>query len=188
MKQSDSLTLVDAGTLARPGPIGRLVRMALGVFCLYALWELVLHADTTTAAPFSTLDNRLLVMLVPLCVFNYVVNIGFSKSWGRWPLFASLAVLAVSAGSALLVSGTSDSPIFGLPLNLWLAYFYSHLGISFVVSALIATPGCEMRAIPELFGRMRGKPSEEHHCPVAFITRIDEWERRVTFLPWGRGP
>lgn len=178
MKQSDPLALVDAGTLARPGPVGRLVRMALGAFCLYVLWELWRAAGTTTASPFSTLDNRLLLILAPLYIINYVVNIGFSKSWGRRPLFASLAVLVVSACAAFLVSGTFDSPIFGLPLNLWLAYFYGHLGISFGISALIATPGCEMRAIPELYGRMRGKPSEEHHCPASFITRIDEWERQ----------
>jgi hypothetical protein len=178
MKQSDPLALVDAGTLARPGPVGRLVRMALGAFCFYVLWELWLNAGTTTASPVSTFGNRLLLILAPLYIINYVVNIGFSKSWGRRPLFASLAVLVVSACGALLVSGTFDSPIVGLPLNLWLAYFYSHLGISFGVSALLATPGCEMRAIPELYGRMRGKPSGEHHCPVAFITRIDEWERQ----------
>ena len=89
MKQSDPLALVDAGTLARPGPVGRVVRMALGAFCFYVLWEMWLNAGTTTASPVSTFGNRLLLILAALYIINYVVNIGFSKSWGRRPLFAS---------------------------------------------------------------------------------------------------
>jgi hypothetical protein len=180
MKQSDPLELVGAGSLTRPGPIGRVVRFALGALCLYALWEIVLYANITTAQPLSTLDSRFLVLLAPLCIINYVVNIGFTKSWGHFPLVVSLIALGASAGGAFLTTGSFDSAIFGVPLNLWLAYFYGHLGVAFVLSALIATPGCEMRSIPGLFGRVRGRPSEEHHCPAAFITKIDEWEQSRT--------
>lgn len=180
MKQSGPLELVDPGTLVRPGPIGRLVRLSLGALCLYAFGDLLYYAEWTTTQPLSSLANRFLVLLAPLCFFNYVVNIGFSKSWGQRPLVASLVGLGVFGIVALLVAGSFDSPILGIPLNLWLGYFYGHLGLSFVLSALIATPGCEMRAIPELFGRLNGKPSEEHTCPVAFITKIDEWEHGRT--------
>lgn len=177
MKQSDPLELLDSGTLVRPGPIGRLIRLALGVACLYALWEIVRFADVASAQQFSTLDSRITLLLPPLCLLNYVVNIGFSKSWGHRPLLTSAATLGALAGVGFMITGSLDNRILGIPLNLWLGYFYAHLGFSFVVSAIIATPGCEMRAIPELLGRVRGKPSEEHHCPAAFITRIDEWER-----------
>ena len=37
MKQSDPLQLVEQGSLDRPGPIGRVVRVALGILCSYAL-------------------------------------------------------------------------------------------------------------------------------------------------------
>lgn len=178
MKQSATLELVDAGTLTRPGPIGRLFRLALGVLCLYALADIVFYVEWTTMQPFTSLGNRLLLLLAPLCAFNYVVNIGFSKSWGHRPLIGSAIFLLTTAISAYLVSGSFDSPIFGAPLNLWLAYFYGHLGFSFVLSVLIATPGCEMRAIPELIGRVSGHRSDEHHCPAGFITQIDEWEQR----------
>ena len=168
MKQSDPLELVDHGSLVRPGPVGRLVRFALGVVCLYALWDIVQYAEIMITQPFSSLDNLVLLIVGPLCVFNYVVNIGFSKSWGNRPLLTSLIVLLLSAGIAFLTSGSFDHPIFGVPLILWLMYFYGHLGIAFLLSAVIATPGCEMRSIPELIGRTRGKASEEHHCPAAF--------------------
>ena len=180
MKQSGPLELVDPGSLVPPGPIGRLVRLCLGGLCLYVLGELIYHGEWTTTRPFSSLDNRFLVLLAPLCIFNYVVNIGFTKSWGYRPLLASLIVLGAFGAAAFLITGSFDSPILGVPLNLWIGYFYGHLGFSFLLSALIATPGCEMRAIPQLFGRLSGKPSEEHVCPAAFITRIDEWEHGRT--------
>ena len=85
-------------------------------------------------------------------------------------------VSGLVAGAAFVTSGSLDSPILGLPLNFWLAYFYGHLGLSFVLASLIATPGCEMRSIPEIIGQARGATSEEHHCPAGFITQIDEWE------------
>ena len=171
------LELVNPGSLVRPGPIGRLVRAALGALCLYALWQILRFAETTLAEPFSSLDNLAFLLFAPLCIINYVVNIGFSKSWGHRPLIVSLAALALAAGVAYLITGSFDSPVFGLPLTLWLGYFYAHLGLAFVLSALIATPGCEMRSIPEILGRVSGRQSEEHHCPAAFITKIDEWEQ-----------
>lgn len=74
--------------------------------------------------------------------------------------------------------GDFNSPVLGVPLFVWLAYFYGHLGISFVLATALATPGCEMRAIPQLVGRITGHAAPEHHCPVSFITKIDAWERR----------
>ena len=178
MNQSDPLELVDAGTLARPGAVGRLVRLGLGALCLYALSMIVGNAEAIIAQPFSSLDDLVLPIVFPLFVLNYVVNIGFSKSWGRRPLIVSLIALGLSAGIALLLTGSPDSPIFGVPLMLWLTYFYAHLGIAFVLASLIATPGCEMRSIPEVIARVTGNPSDEHHCPASFITKIDAWEQR----------
>lgn len=177
MKQSDHLEFVSAGTLVRPGPIGRLIRFALGVLCLYVLAAVLYYWEGTAAKPFSSLENRILVLLAPLCIFNYVVNIGFTKNWGLRPLLFSVIALVLIACVAFLVSGSVDHPVFGAPFNLWLAYFYGHLGASFVLAAILGTPGCEMRAIPELVGRATGHASEEHYCPVGFITRIDAWEQ-----------
>ena len=180
MKQADALELVEAGTLPRPGPLGRFVRLGLGLACLYALWQIVRYADAVIAQPFSHLANLAVMILAPICIFNYVVNIGFARNWGLRPLVVSVAVLVVSALGAVVWSGSPDHPIFGLPLTLWLAYFYAHLGVAFVLAAVLATPRCEMRAIPELLGRIRGSAAAEHHCPAAFITKIDDWERRRT--------
>ena len=179
MNQSDPLELVESGSLARPGPVGRIARFGLGALCLYALWGISFDAGLIVNSPLSALESRLTWLIAPLFVFNYVVNIGFSKSWGKRPLITSLGLLVLSAAASAVTSGSLNDPIFGAFLLAWLTYFYAHLGLSFALSAFIGTPGCEMRSIPDLLGRMRGVPSKEHYCPVIFLTKIDEWERNL---------
>ena len=177
MKQSDPLQLVEEGSLDRPGPIGRIVRLVLGIVCSYALYQLIVYRASIIATPVSVLANLTVMVLAALFIINYVVNIGFGKSFGRWPSYVSIAAVLLFAMMSWLAFGTPDHPMLGVVLWLWLVYFYLHLGVSFVLAAAIATPGCEMRAIPELVGRLTGRRVEEHHCPASFITRIDAWER-----------
>lgn len=177
MKQSAPLELVDAGTLHRPGPLGRLVRLLLGTACLYALYQLIIYQTNIVQSPISILPNIVLMLMPAVLIVNYVVNIGFGKSWGRWPVYVSITVFAVLAGFAWGLYGTADHELPGWFLWLWLSYFYIHLGVSFVLSAMLATPGCEMRAIPELIGWASGRAVNEHHCPAGFISALDRWER-----------
>ena len=171
-----SLDLVDQGSLTRPGLIGRFVRLSLGIACLYGLWELIAVAAFFIEGPIELLPNLSFMILVVLCIFNYVVNIGFSKDWNRYPVFVSVLIFTVIAAASYLVSGTPSSMLLGGSMVLWMAYFYAHLGISFVLAAILATPGCEMRAIPELFGRLTNRDTKEHHCPSSIISGIDRWE------------
>jgi len=41
---------------------------------------------------------------------------------------------------------------------------------------VLATPGCEMRAIPHLLSLVTGQEAKEHYCPVGPLHRIDKWE------------
>jgi hypothetical protein len=50
---------------------------------------------------------------------------------------------------------------------------------TFVLAALIATLGCEMRSIPQLPGRLSGRKVQEHCCPASLITKIDLWESTI---------
>ena len=65
MKQSDVLELVEPGTLIRPGPVRRLVRLTLGILCLYALFEIFDHWSWTVAHPISTLPDRVMLLIAP---------------------------------------------------------------------------------------------------------------------------
>jgi hypothetical protein len=179
MRQSDPLLLVEEGSLERPGPVGRLARLGLGGACMYALYVLLLHHQSIIQRPVSVIPNIAVIVFAAIFIINYVVNIGFGKSFGRWPSYLSLAAGGALAGLGWLLFDTPDHPLLGVGLWFWLVYFYAHLGISFLLAAIIATPGCEMRSIPELVGRITGRAALEHHCPASFITKIDAWERRA---------
>ena len=167
-----SLDLVDQGSLTRPGPIGRILRLTLGIACLYGLWELIKVAPDFVERPLELLPNLSLMVLLVLCVFNYVVNIGFSRNWKFYPTLVSVLIIGGVAGANYLLTGTANSFLLGSLIIAWMGYFYAHLGLSFALSALIATPGCEMRALPELFGKITNRETKEHHCPSSIISGI----------------
>ena len=171
-----SLELVEAGTLTKSGPVGRIFRLLLGTLCLYGLFEVVRVAPYLVADPVSTLPGLSVLILIVLWILNYVINIGFSKDWKHYPVMVSLIFFGIIALGGFLLTGNPGSNLLGIALLVWLTYFYAHLGISFVLAALLATPGCEMRSIPELYGKITGKESKEHHCPSSIISSIDKWE------------
>lgn len=45
-----------------------------------------------------------------------------------------------------------------------------------VLAGILATPGCEMRAIPHLWGLLTGNRIREHYCP-GFFDNLDRWDR-----------
>ena len=159
------------GTLLRPKIIGRLLRLFLGILCLSVTWDLVSNSSI------SDLNNPSLWLLIGLglLLITYVVNIGFGVSIGSWPRYLSVGLFAIAAVISFLIQDT----ILGTPLWLtttsWLIYVYGHLGLSFLLAAILATPGCEMRAIPQLFGMAMSRDVTEHYCP-AFIDNVDRWE------------
>ncbi len=179
MNQSDVLELVDPGSLPRPKMIGRVLRFVLGTACYFALYQLANSYETIIQHPVSALPSMVVMTGAAICIFNYVINIGFGKSWGRWPNIFSLSVMGIIALVSWSILGTANHWVLGIVFWSWLFYFYMHLGTSFLLASVLATPGCEMRAIPELFGKLSGNPTDEHHCPAAFITRLDEWEARL---------
>ena len=77
----------------------------------------------------------------------------------------------------LIIYGQVWGPPLGALAYAMTVYTFGHLGVSFVLAAFLATPGCEMRAMPDLLGRLTGRMAQEHHCP-AFIQPLDNWETR----------
>ncbi len=166
----------EPGWLRKPGFIGRTVRFIIGAWLLWALYSLLRYGwlvlvDTT--AP-SQIEWWLLI-IVAFWLMPPVVNIGFTKNWRRAPQVVLSVLIAVAIVLDLAIYGTWWAPPLGLFVLAWLVYFTAHLGFSFVLSALLATPGCEMRAIPHLWTLATGRATKEHHCP-GFIDRIDRWE------------
>ena len=67
-----SLDLVDQGSLTRPGPIGRILRLTLGIACLYGLWELIKVAPDFVERPLELLPNLSLMVLLELCGQHWI--------------------------------------------------------------------------------------------------------------------
>jgi hypothetical protein len=170
---------LEPGTLPGPGMVGRTLRLILGLLCLHSSWQLLMALPYLSDEPFASLHNLLLKSAITFCLFNYVVNLGCFRSWGNTPRLVSVTALVALAVPAYLSDAALWSFLFGLTLSAWLAYFFMHLGLSLILAAVMATPGCEMRAIPDLLNRLRRKRSNEHACPISFLNRLDSWESHL---------
>ncbi len=172
------LKLDEPRTLGRPGPIGRGVRLAFGFLCLWYLFHLLQISG-------NLLDSeghiRQLIwngIIIGLFLISYVINIGFSRDWKKWPAFVSGAVFTVIGGFGVLLQGNFETPTLAAAIWLWELYLFSHLGLSFILAALIGSPGCEMRAFHHLYALISGNPTKEHVCPVGPLHSIDQWESK----------
>ena len=166
----------EKGTLEKPSIIGRIARFALGMACLYFIYALILYGEGVI----YSLESNVMTWFAVITAFyltNHVVSIGFGKKWGQMP---RIILILLSAG-LIVISLFTEGQVLGASfryfLYVFLFYFYLHLGVSFVISAIIATPGCEMRSIPHLYTIFTGKRTQQHYCP-GFIGDIDRWEKR----------
>lgn len=171
------LKLDEPGSLPLPGPIGRLSRLGLGALCLWYVSGLIQVSDELIG---SDGHIRSLVwngVLFGLFLISYVVNIGYSQAWKKWPAIVSAIVFAILGLVGYVTSGTVESNLLARSLWLWELYMFSHLGMAFIVAGVIGTPGCEMRAFHDLYSRITGVATKEHYCPVGPLHPIDQWER-----------
>ncbi len=91
------LQLEEPGTLTKPGPVGRLVRLAFGALCVYYVVGLI---DVQQSMQNSEGHIRGVIwngILPSLFLVSYVVNIGFSRAWKKWPAIVSGGVLLLVA-------------------------------------------------------------------------------------------
>ena len=170
------LKLEDCGTLPKPGPVGRLTRLGLGMLCLYFVYGLwMIHGDLVTndGSIQPLLWNGIVIGLI---LVSYVINIGFSRAWKKWPAIISALFLAGLAGMGFIRSGSFETPLLAQAVHIWAFYISTHLGLAFVIAAIIRTPGCEMRAFHHLYSLVTGNPTKEHHCPIGPLQPIANWE------------
>lgn len=169
----------EPGTLPRPGPVGRAVRFVLGVLCLFLVAEILTAASPFFSGRALTESSVWVVALIGLYVFPDVVDIGFGRAWK--PLYLRGSLVAGAAAAALAswtMYGSAFAPPLGTFASTWLLYTFSHLGISFLLATFLATPGCEMRSIPQLWALISGRTVSEHYCP-GVLTPIDRWEAKL---------
>jgi len=169
------LKLDEPGSLPRPGPLGRLVRLGFGLLCLWHVYGLI-----QIWGQFLTPDGSIRPfiwngIIIGLFLVSYVINIGYSRAWKKWPAIVSALVFAAIAAFGYLTKGTVETVWLAHSIWLWEFYVFTHLGLAFLVAGIIATPGCEMRAFHDLYSRMTGNATKEHYCPVGPLHSIDQW-------------
>jgi hypothetical protein len=115
-------------------------------------------------------------VLAGLFLVSYIINIGFSRAWKKWPALVSAGLFLAIGAAGYLLQGSVETTYFAHVVWGWELYLFSHLGIAFIIAAVIATPGCEIRAFHDLYTRITGVPTKVHHCPVGPLRHIDRWE------------
>ena len=170
------LKLDEPGSLPRPGPIGRAVRLALGLLCLWYVFGLIQVSASLIGSDGHIRPVVWNGIIFGLFLVSYIINIGYSRAWKKWPAFVSAGVFLVIAGIAYLNGGKIETTVLASAIWGWELYLFSHLGIAFIISGVIGTPGCEMRAFHDLYSRISGIATKEHYCPVGPLHPIDQWE------------
>jgi len=170
-------TYQEHGSIQPPRIIGRIVRLVLGIICLDLVRQIVDDIPGMIERGWPTNPVAICTIFLGFYLLRPVLNLGFTlKNNYRAQVFVFATTLFI-----LIYEWFSGGPLFGSAftafLMFWMTYVFGHLGISFVLSAIIKTPGCEMRALPHLWTILTGIKSKEHHCP-GFIRNIDEWEQR----------
>jgi len=176
LHESVETTFEKQGSLEKPGIYGRLVRLAIGLYLLYLSYSLITDFQHFIDNGIPLNGGNLAGLFIGFWVLPYVVNIGWSINSKRAPQTVVIAVSLLLAGIDYLNGGVIYGPFLKIFTMAWFFYVAVHLGISMLIAALIATPGCEMRAIPQLWARLTGKKTREHFCP-GFLNRLDRWER-----------
>lgn len=163
-----------ANPLPTPGRLGRAIRLAAGLAELSLLIPLFTLLRVPMWAGELPLRSVFFYMLLGLTVWlsSWVIRILVDRPWGQKPVLVLLAGAAVAAGAGYATAGTFDA----LPLNLylwaWFTGFILVLGPAHVLSAIFATPGCEMRVYAQLLARLQGDEAEVVACPAG-IDRFD---------------
>ncbi len=170
------LKLDDPGSLPRPGPIGRLVRLAFGLVCIWYVFVLIAVSGDLMSGQGGIRPVVWNGVLIGLFLVSYIINIGYSRPWKKWPALISAGAFVAIAGAGYLTQGTVETELLARTVWVWEVYLFSHLGIAFIIATLIGTPGCEMRAFHDLYSRLTGIPTKEHYCPVGPLHPIDQWE------------
>lgn len=172
------MTAGTAGVPHLPGPVGRTVRLALGIVSLQAAVGAVLALVDGVSGPPRTSDTGLVIAaLIAFWLTPSVFDVGLGTRLGNgWRLAVAGGIaLSAAVGLALGAVGTG----FSIGVLVWVAVTLGWLGVAFLVAVVLRTPGCEMRALQHLASVVRSEDREFVACPGP-LQPLDEWEARTT--------
>ncbi len=83
------LKLDKPGSLPRPGPIGRLLRLVFGLICTWYVFQLIGVAGELMSGGGHISSVVWNGVLIGLFLISCVINIGFSRAWKKGPALIS---------------------------------------------------------------------------------------------------
>ncbi len=131
------------GSQPTPGLIGRIVRFGAGasILTMY-LPEALFHREGLIRTGWHVeMLGWIFAIVIGLCLLPTIIDRGFGVSWGRRArlVFAGLAI--VGLGYDRIAYGTFWAPPVAWLTFVTITFVIVHLGLSFVVAGLLATPG-----------------------------------------------
>lgn len=173
---SSETRFAPTGTLPKPGPIGRLVRLLFGLAIMIWLLPGLIQSIPALPDAASFPTNILFWGIVALTIMNmnHVINLGLGKSWGHKPQVVFLVLVGLAVVADVVGYERFWAPPLATLLVSWLILINLPLGIAFLLSATLATPGCEMRSYNHLIAKIQGTDPTEHFCPGG-VDFADRW-------------
>ncbi|NIQ40133.1 MAG: hypothetical protein GTN81_16345 [Proteobacteria bacterium] len=132
---------VSCGTFEKPGPIGRALRLFLGCLFLYSFTLIVADFRELTGLAIPRHPMIWFGVGLSLYVLGDAINVGFTRSWRRWPQLGFAVVGVGAIVFDLLTYGSFWGPPLGFLIFFLLIYVTGHLGASFILAGILATPG-----------------------------------------------
>ncbi len=162
--------------------IGRIGKLLVGSFQIWGVVSIAPHFLDLRDGDWRTGLWIFVALAFYLVSFN--VRLGFHRvlAVGNAPAGVALLLSAGLAGVQWLQTEAFwGSTVATYALGLAIAV-HAHMGVCHVLAAVIGIPGCEMRVIPYLISRLRGKGEESFHLCPGMWTPIDRWEARLRGL------
>ncbi len=177
MSFGEQTRFVEQGSLEEPLIIGRLVRFALSAFMLYGVYQITIGWPYILEGGFPVNSIGLWIATAfAFWIIPPVINIGFSLNTGRLSQWIIAGVSLMLGVYHYFAEGVVMGYALGVLTVAWVYYCLVHLGFSLFLAGVLATPGCELRSIPQLWTLITGRATREHHCP-GFLDGLDRWER-----------
>ncbi len=127
-------------TFPRPGPAGRVARISAGI-ALLSLFVSNLTDYRLAGDPNPPSLPWWFGVAVSFYFLDYVFAIGFYRSWGRWSQVVLLLLALVAVAFDLVQYGSFWGPPLAVLLYLLTEFVLGVIGLSFLLSAILATPG-----------------------------------------------
>ena len=167
------MTEVKSPQLVRPGPVGLVIRVILGVAAIYFLVALLTKWNGFVAR--DPIESGRLYTLFTIWLLPEVFALTLRRPWGLWPAVVFVAGGGVIGLAGFLTGGGVWNPVLAGWTYAGDLLFWGALAVSFPVAVFTRSPGCELGALPWLLAGRQGGAAPRPGCAVG-LDRLDAWE------------